>query len=211
MVRRSGLLSPINQVIGIADQAMPEYIFPLEFVSVCREGGDSPEERRKSRMRFQLLDRILAFEPEKSLRGLKRLTGGEEYLADHFPGFPIMPGVLQLQALVEAASWLLRLTDHYRHSVIVLREVKSVRFGNLMVPGKALEVSAELVRRDDSGATFKAKGEADGLPTVNAQFTLASYNLADRNPAWAERDERLRKHWMSLHEWLTVGTAMKAG
>ncbi len=123
-------------------------------------------------MRFHLLDRIIECEPGKALRGLKRLTGGEEYLADHFPGFPIMPGVLQLQSLVEAASWLLRLTDDYRHSVVVLREVKSVRFGNLMQPGKALEVTAELASRDGDTATFKAKGEAEGTQTVSAQFVL---------------------------------------
>ena len=52
-------------------------------------------------MRFHLIDRIVSYEPGKGLRGLKRLTAGEEYLADHFPGFPIMPGVLQLQSLVE--------------------------------------------------------------------------------------------------------------
>ena len=137
-------------------------------------------------MRFHLLDRIIECEAGKSLRGLKRLTGAEEYLADHFPGFPIMPGVLQLQSLVEAASWLLRLTDDYRHSVVVLREVKNVRFGNLMPPGKALEVTAELSGRDGYAASFKAKGEAEGTQTVSAQFTLSGYNLRERNPAQHE-------------------------
>ena len=162
-------------------------------------------------MRFQLLDRILEYKPATFLRGLKRLTGGEEYLADHFPGFPIMPGVLQLQTLVEAASWLVRLTDDYRHSVIVLREVKSVRFGNLMQPGKALEVTVEMTSRDDREAAFKARGEAEGTATVNAQFVVSSYNLADRNPAWADRDERLRRHWKSLCQLLTGELARSAG
>jgi 3-hydroxyacyl-[acyl-carrier-protein] dehydratase len=162
-------------------------------------------------MRFHLLDRIVECDPGKSLRGLKRLTGGEEYLADHFPGFPIMPGVLQLQSLVEAASWLLRLTDDYRHSVVVLREVKSVRFGNLMQPGKALEVTAELAGRDGDSASFKAKGEAEGTQTVSAQFVLASYNLRDRNPVLAERDERLVRHWKSLYQLMTGQLAIKAG
>jgi 3-hydroxymyristoyl/3-hydroxydecanoyl-(acyl carrier protein) dehydratase len=55
-------------------------------------------------MRFHLVDRIVAVEPGKSLRAVKHLTLAEEYLADHFPTFPVMPGVLQLQALVEAGS-----------------------------------------------------------------------------------------------------------
>ena len=101
-------------------------------------------------MRFQLLDRIETCEPGKALRGVKRLTLAEEYLHDHFPGFPIMPGVLQLQTLVEAASWLLRITDDFRDSVVVLREVKSVKYGSMMQPGKTLSATVELTSRDGS-------------------------------------------------------------
>jgi len=137
------------------------------------------------------------------LCGLKRLTAGEEYLADHFPGFPIMPGVLQLQSLVEAGSWLLRLTDDFAHSVTVLREVKTVKYGNLMQPGKVLDVTVELTDRNGAAAAFKGRGECEGVQTVSAQFTLASYNLADRNPAVSDRDERLRNHWRALHLLLT--------
>src|SRR6476646_10180585 len=110
-------------------------------------------------MRFQLLDRILDVEPGKSIRMVKNLTLGEEYLADHFPTFPVMPGVLMLQTLVEAGSWLLRITDDFRHSVIVLREAKNVKYGSFMEPGKTLVVSAETVEKADSpdpnAVTFK--------------------------------------------------------
>ena len=58
-------------------------------------------------MRFHLIDRIDGWDVGKSLRAKKFLALGEEYLADHFPSFPVMPGVLMLQAVVEAASWLL--------------------------------------------------------------------------------------------------------
>src|SRR6185312_11374358 len=59
-------------------------------------------------MRFHLIDRILELEPGKRIRMVKNLTLGEEYLADHFPTFPVMPGVLMLQTLVEGSAWLLR-------------------------------------------------------------------------------------------------------
>src|ERR687888_105779 len=62
-------------------------------------------------MRFNLVDRIVEVQPGRSLRAVKNLTLGEEYLADHFPAFPVMPGVLMLEALVEAGAWLLRLKD----------------------------------------------------------------------------------------------------
>jgi 3-hydroxyacyl-[acyl-carrier-protein] dehydratase len=150
-------------------------------------------------MRFHLLDRILQCEPGKTLRGAKRLSQAEEYLNDHFPSFPIMPGVLQLQSLVEAASWLLRTTDDFRHSVVVLREVKNIKFGNVMQPGRTLDVSVEFAGRHAGTATFKGRGEAEGTQTVTAQFTLAHYNLADRNPALRDRDERLVAHLRSWH------------
>ena len=142
-------------------------------------------------MRFNLLDRILEVEPGRLIRGTKNLTLGEEYLADHFPTFPVMPGVLMLQTLVEASSWLLRITDDYRYSVYVLRQARGVKFGAFMEPGRQLQVTSELVERNGSEAAFKAKGEVDGNTTVAARLTLAGYSLRDRNPALKGTDERI--------------------
>jgi 3-hydroxyacyl-[acyl-carrier-protein] dehydratase len=142
-------------------------------------------------MRFHLVDRIVAVEPGHSLRAVKHLTLAEEYLADHFPTFPVMPGVLQLQALVEAGAWLLRLGEDFAQSVWVLREAKNVKYGTFLPPGHRLLLAVELVKREAGTATLKGRGEVDGAQTVSAQLTLAGYNLRDRNPAWAERDERL--------------------
>jgi 3-hydroxyacyl-[acyl-carrier-protein] dehydratase len=145
-------------------------------------------------MRFNLVDRIVAVESGRSLRAVKNLTLGEDYLADHFPTFPVMPGVLMLQTLVEASAWLLRLTSDFRHSVIVLREAKNVKYGTFMEPGRQMLVTTELVEQDGARATFKGKGEVDGVSTVSARLTLACSNLRDRNPALEETDERLVRH-----------------
>jgi 3-hydroxyacyl-[acyl-carrier-protein] dehydratase len=155
-------------------------------------------------MRFHLVDRLLELEPGKRIRMVKNLTLAEEYLADHFPRFPVMPGVLMLQTLVESASWLLRLTEDYRHSVITLREVKNVKYGTFMEPGRSLVTAVEWVEDDapQSLVTFKGKGEMDGQSTVSARFTLTRYNLGDRNPDLASIDERivrqLREHYLIL-------------
>src|SRR5213082_271757 len=106
-------------------------------------------------MRFNLIDRIVEVNPGRSLRAFKNLTLGEEYLADHFPTFPVMPGVLMLQTLVEAGAWLLRLSEDYRHSVIVLREARNVKYGSFLEPGRQLLITVELVEQDESSATFK--------------------------------------------------------
>jgi 3-hydroxyacyl-[acyl-carrier-protein] dehydratase len=158
-------------------------------------------------MRFHLVDRIVAVELGKTLRAVKNLTLAEEYLADHFPTFPVMPGVLQLQALVEAGTWLLRIGEDYARSVWVLREVKNVKYGTFVPPGHRLAIAVELVKQDDATATLKGKGEVDGTQTVTAQFTLAGYNLRDRNPAWADRDERLVRHLRAHAELLRESPA----
>src|SRR6201988_1548301 len=130
-------------------------------------------------MRFNLVDRILEVEPGKRIRAVKNLTLGEEYLADHFPTFPVMPGVLMLQTLVEAGAWLWRITDDFRHSIIVLREAKNVKYGTFMEPGRRLLITTEFIEKSEMLATFKGKGEVDGNSTVSARFTLAGYNLRD--------------------------------
>jgi 3-hydroxyacyl-[acyl-carrier-protein] dehydratase len=149
-------------------------------------------------MRFNLVDRITEVQPGKSLRAVKNLTLGEEYLADHFPTFPVMPGVLMLETLVEASAWLLRLTEEYRYSVIALREARNVKYGNFLEPGRQMAVTVELDESGDGWASFKGKGESDGQTTVSARLTLARYNLADRDPALKDTDERLVRHWRQL-------------
>src|SRR5947207_13618065 len=142
-------------------------------------------------MRFNLVDRIGDVQPGRSLRAVKNLSLGEEYLADHFPTFPVMPGVLMLQALVEAGAWLLRASDDFRHSVIVLREARGVKYGTFMEPGRQMHISVELLEQDSVLATFKGKGEVDGTAVVSARLTLARSNLRDRNPALQAVDERM--------------------
>src|SRR6202007_545693 len=95
-----------------------------------------------------LIYRILAIEPGRKIVAEKSLSRAEEYLADHFPRFPVMPGVLMLQALVEAASWLWRATTDYRHPVIVLRDVRNVKYGTFMQPGRRMDVSVDLKKQD---------------------------------------------------------------
>ena len=149
-------------------------------------------------MRFNLVDRIVEVEPGRRICTLKHLTLGEEYLADHFPTFPVMPGVLMLQSLVEAGAWLLRITEDFRHSVIVLREARNVKYGSFLEPGKTLVVTAELVDKADEGdahaVMFKSKGECEGVATVSARVTLTRYNLRNRNPALQDADARIVAH-----------------
>jgi 3-hydroxyacyl-[acyl-carrier-protein] dehydratase len=161
-------------------------------------------------MRFNLVDRILDVEPGRSIRAVKHLTLGEEYLADHFPTFPVMPGVLMLQTLVETGAWFLRIRDDFRHSVITLREARNVKYGTFMEPGRRMVITAELVEETADLVTFKGKGEVDGNQTVSAKFSVGRYNLKDRNPAWQVVDQRIIDHLRSLYLVLSGGLSVQS-
>ncbi len=153
-------------------------------------------------MRFNLVDEIRQLEPGRKIQAVKNLTLGEEYLADHFPGFPVMPGVLMLQTLVEAGAWLLRVTEDYRYSMIVLREAKNVKYGHFMEPGRQMIVTAEMTERNGKLASFKAKGEIEANLTISARVTLETYNLRDQDPALESTDQKLIAHFRELYRLL---------
>lgn len=156
-------------------------------------------------MRFNLVDRITEWQPSKSLKGVKYLTLAEEYLADHFPTFPVMPGVLMLEAIVEASAWLWRITTGFKHSVIVLRDAKNVKYGTFMEPGRAMDIAVELVKVEGALATFRGKGNVQqgGAQTVSAQVVLNAYNISDKNPSAVSVDERLISHFRERFAWLS--------
>jgi len=149
-------------------------------------------------MRFTLLDRITALEPGAKIAAVKNLTMAEEYLGDHFPQFPVMPGVLMLEAMLEAGAWLIRATEDFAHSIIVLRKVGNVKYGQFVQPGQTLEVSAEILSQTDGETKIKARGTMNGRLTVAGRLSLLSYNLADTEPGRAKTDEELRQQMRKL-------------
>jgi 3-hydroxyacyl-[acyl-carrier-protein] dehydratase len=150
-------------------------------------------------MRFNLVDQITDVEPQLRIRTVKNLTLGEEYLADHFPTFPVMPGVLMLETLVETGAWLLRASDDFKHSMIVLQEAKNIKFGHFVEPGKQLLVTVEVTERSGNLASLKGKGEIEGNQAVSARLVLECYNLRDRDASLASTDAKLVAHWRELY------------
>lgn len=130
-------------------------------------------------------------EPDVEVTAIKTVSLAEEYLADHFPEFPVLPGVFMLQAATEAATWLVRISENYAHSMIVLQEARMVKFAGFVSPGHSLKISVEQLKREDPLVHFKFQGEVDGRVCVSGRISLECYNLADDDPELASLDARM--------------------
>lgn len=126
-------------------------------------------------MKFVLIDQVIERTPERIV-ARKQVSLAEEYLADHFPSFPILPGVLMLEAMVQAARAMMD-----SDTPLVLGEVRALKYGNMVRPGEALEVEVTLHKRHDDGS-FACQGSgrvrratetaASDDVAVSGRFTL---------------------------------------
>jgi 3-hydroxyacyl-[acyl-carrier-protein] dehydratase len=160
-------------------------------------------------MRFWLLDKIRSFQPDVELSAIKNVTLTEEYLADHFPEFPVLPGVFMLEAATQAGAWLLRLSENFAHSVISLKEAKNIKYADFVAPGQSLEVTVSMLKKDDRLATFKVDGRIGERPTLSGRIVLQRYNLVDRDSALRDIDEKIIKHFRRAQKVL-LPTALAA-
>jgi len=160
-------------------------------------------------MRFSLLDRILQIEPGRSITAIKAVTLSEEYLADHFPRFPVLPGVLMLEAMTQAAAWTIRTGEDFAHAIVVLRTGRNVKYGDFVEPGKTLTVTAEVLSQDDTTTKLKASGTVGGRTSLTARLVLERYNMADRRPHGAAVDARVRAEMRRL--WAVLNPGPRSG
>jgi 3-hydroxyacyl-[acyl-carrier-protein] dehydratase len=153
-------------------------------------------------MKFVLIDKITAMEPGKSLTAVKSVSLAEEYLADHFPIFPVLPGVLLLEGLVESASWLVRQKNNFAQSMVLLESVRNVRYKSFAAPGMQIQYTVSVKTIEDNASSFTGIGVCGNEEIVAAQFTLRHFNLADENPKMAMTDglvvESMKKRWKLL-------------
>ena len=142
-------------------------------------------------MKFILLDRITELVPGQRLCAVKALSLAEEYLADHFPRFPVMPGVLMIEAMAQAAGWLVRQTEGFAHSVVMLAEARNVTYKSFVAPGHLFEIQVDAKEIGPTSSRFAGVGRCGQTEMVKAQFGLRHFNLAERNGDLSSLDERL--------------------
>ena len=129
-------------------------------------------------MKFDLIDRIVSRDAE-SLTAVKNVSAAEEYLGDHFPGFPILPGVMMLETLVQAARHLAAGADDPPASPLVVKEVRNVRYGGMVRPGESLEVKVTLRKRDGHAYDFQGIGTVGDQVAVQGRFRLEPLAIND--------------------------------
>ncbi len=156
-------------------------------------------------MRFTLIDRIVELKPGEKITAVKNVSLAEEYLQDHFPKFPVLPGVLMLEAMTQACAWLIRVSEDFAHSMVLLSEARNVKYANFVAPGHMLLVTAELIQQDKRLTQFKVQGTVDGEQVVSARLVLERFNLADNHPDEAATDNHVKHDLRKLLKLLYSG------
>ncbi len=132
----------------------------------------------KHRYPFLLVDRVWKLAPGRSVICRKCVTANEPYMVGHFPEQMVMPGLLVVEAMCQAAIFIARSKvddfENFKDQIFVLASVDKLKCRRKVVPGDVLDVGVALQQVGMGGATMSFRGEArvDGLLCADASFTL---------------------------------------
>jgi len=121
---------------------------------------------------FLLVDRIIEMEPGKRIVGIKNVTYNEPFFPGHFPGHPIMPGVLIVEAMAQTAGILVfnSLPQEQHEPQIYFLGIDNVRFRKPVIPGDQLHLELEITKHRQSIWGFKGKALVDGKLVAEAEL-----------------------------------------
>jgi 3-hydroxyacyl-[acyl-carrier-protein] dehydratase len=154
-------------------------------------------------MKFILIDKIVSLQSGKQIKTLKSVSLSEEYLADHFPTFPVLPGVLLLEGLIESACWLVREKENFAHSMLLLEHARNVKYKSFLPPGEQILYTVEAKTMEENISSFTGFGLSGEEKIIEAKFGLRHFNLAEENSKMASVDaiviENMKKQWKLLN------------
>lgn len=120
-------------------------------------------------MRFILVDRILELEPGRHIRAEKFIAPDEDYFRDHFPGFPVVPGVLLTEMMAQAAGKCLD-SEKAERGKAMLARINSASFRDWVRPGQTVSLSAQVRSSRPQFATVECRAEVEGRPVCSAEL-----------------------------------------
>ncbi len=125
---------------------------------------------------FLLVDRITALEPGKSAKGIKNVTINEQFFQGHFPGEPIMPGVLIVEALAQVGGVAILSMPEHRGKLALFTGINNFRFKKMVKPGDQLELSVTMTAMRSNLGKGRAEAKVDGMLAASGElwFALAS-------------------------------------
>jgi 3-hydroxyacyl-[acyl-carrier-protein] dehydratase len=128
---------------------------------------------------FLLVDRVLDYSAGERLRALKNVTINEPFFQGHFPGHPVMPGVLIIESLAQACGLLVQMSrkhDPNAHALYYLVKVDKAKFTRIVGPGDQLILEVELKRMIRSMGLFHCRAKVDGKTVAEAELMCAERN-----------------------------------
>lgn len=126
---------------------------------------------------FLLVDRVIELEPDKRIVALKNVTVNEPFFQGHFPGHPVMPGVLIVEALAQASGLLIGLSSERppgRDALFYLAKVDNARFNRPVLPGDQLRLEVQLKRLIRNMGIFTARAVVDGNEVASCELMCAA-------------------------------------
>lgn len=124
---------------------------------------------------FLLVDRVVEFEPHQRVLCYKNVSGNEPFFAGHFPGHPVMPGVLVIEALAQAGGILTQLTTQTTADgrLFYLVKIDSAKFSKMVVPGDRLDLEVTIVRNIRNMTLYSGIARVDGKQVASAEILCA--------------------------------------
>ncbi len=152
---------------------MTDFTLPLEAKDL--------EKLLPHRYPFLLIDRVLAFESYQTLRAIKNVTVNEPFFQGHFPGFPVMPGVLVIEALAQAAGTLsiLSLGGRDESEIYFFVGIDNARFKRQVIPGDQLVFDIQMLANKRGIGKFKAVATVNGQVAAEAEIMCAKRQMTE--------------------------------
>lgn len=135
---------------------------------------DEISRRIKQRPPFQMIERVLELTPGESARGIKNVSVNEPYFMGHFPGAPVMPGVLQIECAAQLCSLVVENEGTDENTIYVLLKVDSFKFVKPVIPGDTLDITVNCTRKSGVLTSFDAVLKVDGEVRAKGNMTFTA-------------------------------------